>query len=364
MRAAVLREAPGPLEVTDVRVSAPGPGEVLVRTAAAGLCHSDLHIMDGALPSPLPVVLGHEAAGVVEKVGEGVRYVTPGDRVVTCVSVFCGACAECLSGHPYLCLDRRATRRSRSDESRLGCDGMALNQFFDVSAFGELMLVHQHAVVKIRRDMPLDRAAVIGCAVTTGLGAVFRTARVEPGSSVAVIGCGGIGLNCVQGARIAGAGQIVAVDTVPAKLKLASAFGATDVVDAGGGSTVEQVLDLTGGGVDYAFEAIGTPTTVGQAWAMLRRRGTATVIGVLATGQKIELPATDLLLEKRLQGCFMGSNRFRVDIPRYVEMYLGGQLNLDDLVSQRIGLDQINDGFEDLRAGRTTRSIVAFDLPK
>jgi S-(hydroxymethyl)glutathione dehydrogenase/alcohol dehydrogenase len=361
VRAAILREAPGRLEVTDVHVSDRGPAEVLVRTIAAGLCRSDLHIADGVVPWPLPAVLGHEAAGIVEAVGEGVKYVSVGDHVVVSVSAFCGACEECLSGHPYLCLDRRTTQRSRSDEPRLWEERGAVRQFFGLSAFAELMLVHEHAVVKVRPDMPLDRAALLGCAVTTGLGAVFRTAQVEAGSLVAVIGCGGIGLNCIHGARIAGAGRIVAVDTVPAKLSVAQVFGATDVIDANSGDAVAQIVDLTGGGVDHVFEAIGTPTTAAQAYAMLRRRGTATIIGVFAPGQKIEVPAEDLLQEKRLQGCYMGSNRFRVDVPRYVEMYLRGQLNLDGLISHRIALEDINAGLGDLRDGRTTRSMVVFD---
>jgi S-(hydroxymethyl)glutathione dehydrogenase/alcohol dehydrogenase len=282
-------------------------------------------------------------------------------NVVVSVSVFCGACEECLSGHPYLCLDRRATQRSRIDEPRLWEEGGAVRQFFGVSAFAEVMLVHEHAVVKVRPDMPLDRAALLGCAVTTGLGAVSRTARVEAGSLVAVIGCGGIVLNCIQGARIAGAGWILAVDTVPAKLSLPQVFGATDIIDARSGDVVEQIVDLTEGGVDHVFEAIGTAATAAQAFAMLRRRGTATVIGVFAPGQKIEVEADGLLQEKRLQGCYMGSNRFRIDVPRYVEMYLRGQLNLDELVSHRIALDDINAGLVDLRDGRTTRSVVEFE---
>jgi S-(hydroxymethyl)glutathione dehydrogenase/alcohol dehydrogenase len=214
--------------------------------------------------------------------------------------------------------------------------------------------------VKIRDDMPLDRAALIGCGVTTGVGAVFRTARVEPGSTVAVIGCGGIGLNCVQGAAIAGAGRIIAVDLNEMKLKLAEQFGATDLVDAGAGDPVAQVMELTGGGVEYSFEAIGLKQTAEQAFSMLRAGGTATIIGMIPLGTMIELHGVELLSEKRIQGSNMGSNRFRIDMPRYVDMYLDGRLKLDELVSARIGLDDINDGFEAMKRGEVARSVIVF----
>ena len=229
------------------------------------------------------------------------------------------------------------------------------------------MLVHEHAVAKIRQDMPLDRAALIGCAVTTGVGAVFRTARVEAGSTVAVIGCGGVGLNCVQGAALAGASRIVAVDTNPFKLGLATQFGATDVVNAAEGDPVEQVRTLLSGGaspasagVDYAFEAIGTKRTAEQAFGMLKKGGTATLIGVMPSGTTIELPGTDFLREKKIQGSLMGSNRFRQDMPRYIDLYLEGRLKLDELVSARIGLDEVNDGFAAMVRGEVARTVIVF----
>jgi S-(hydroxymethyl)glutathione dehydrogenase/alcohol dehydrogenase len=209
--------------------------------------------------------------------------------------------------------------------------------------------------------MPLDRAALIGCGVTTGLGAVFHTAKVPPGATVAVIGCGGIGLNSVQGARIAGAARIIAVDRVPLKLKLAEQFGATDLVDASEGDAVEQVRELTGGGVEFAFEAIGLKATAEQAFAMLRRGGTATVIGMVPMGVTVEVPGFELLSEKKLQGSNMGSNRFRVDMPRFVDLYLDGRLKLDELVSARVPLEEINAAFEEMTAGNVARSVIAFD---
>ena len=238
--------------------------------------------------------------------------------------------------------------------------GEVVHQFANLSSFAEQMLVHENAMVKIRDDMPLDRAALIGCGVTTGLGAVFNTTRIPVGCSVAVIGCGGIGLNAVQGARIAGAARIVAVDMRASKLELAKEFGATDTVDASAGDPVGQVRDLTGGGVDYSFEAIGLKVAAEQAFAMLRRGGTATVIGMIPMGEKVEIPGSELLSEKKLQGSNMGSNRFRVDMPRYVQLYLDGRLKLDELVSRRIALEEVNDAFDEMRTGEIARSVIVF----
>ncbi len=223
------------------------------------------------------------------------------------------------------------------------------------------MLVHEHAVVKIRPEMPLDRAALIGCGVTTGVGAVIHTAKVEPGATVVVIGCGGIGLSCINGAAIAGAGRIIAVDTVPSKLDLALKFGATDVVNAKQTDPVEAVQELTGGGAHYTFEAIGLKATAEQAFRMLRRGGTATVIGMIPPGQMVEVHGPDLLSEKKLQGSFMGSNRFRVDMPRFVDFYLQGKLHLDDMISRRIKLKDINDAFKALETGEVARSVIMFN---
>lgn len=360
MKAAVLHQPKTPLVIENVAISKPGPHEVLVRTAAVGVCHSDLHFVDGAYPTALPAVLGHEAAGVVEQVGSLVRTVKPGDHVITCLSAFCGHCEFCLTGHLSLCV-APDTRRAEGEEPRLLAPQGNMNQFLNLSAFAEQMLIHEHALVAIRRDMPLDRAALIGCAVTTGVGAVVHTAKVQPGETVAVIGCGGIGLATVNGAAIAGAGRIIAIDRVPGKLELARQFGATDVVDAGATDAVEAVRALTGGGVHHAFEAIGLKQTAEQAFGMLRRGGTATVIGMIPPGQKVELKGTDFLAEKRIQGSMMGSNRFPVDMPRLVDFYLSGKLKLDQLISQRMPLERINDAFDELRRGELARSVILFE---
>jgi S-(hydroxymethyl)glutathione dehydrogenase / alcohol dehydrogenase len=358
--AALLTDCPGDLAPATLELDSPAAGEVLVRTAAAGLCHSDLHFMQGKYKPPLPIVLGHEIAGVVEQVGPGVSYLKPGDHVAGCLSVFCGECDFCVTGRPYLCTSA-STRRAPDGPPRLRLGGQPVHQGGQLGGFAEALLVHEHALVKIDPAMPLDRAAVLGCAVMTGVGAVFRTARVRPGATVAVIGCGGIGLNVIQGAVLAGASRVIAVDQRAAKLDLAKRFGATDVLDASQQDAVAGVKELTGGGVEYSFEAIGLAVTAEQSFDMLGRGGTATVIGLIPAGERVSLDASAFwTAEKRIQGSTLGSNRFRYDLPRLVDMYLQGRLNLDDLVSSRITLADINSGFAALAAGEVARSVVVY----
>ena len=362
MKAAVLYEVNKPLVIEDVSVNTPGPREVLIRTKVAGLCHSDLHFMEGLYPWPLPTIPGHESSGVVEQVGSDVSYVKPGDHVVTCLSVFCGTCDMCTTGRPVLCtgtdvklMPGVANRFSWGRQEKL-------NQFLNLSSFGEQMLVHENAIVKIRKEMPLDLAALIGCGVITGFGAVVNTAKVRPGESVAVIGCGGVGMAAINGAAIAGAGRIFAVDINPAKLQLAAKLGATDLVNAKDYDPVKQIKDLTGGvGVEHAIEVLGAKLTAEQAFNMLAPGGTATIVGMIPVGTKIELHGPDFLRERRIQGSSMGSNHFRQDMPRLVEMYLAGKLQLDDWVSARIKLSEINEGFANMKAGKTVRSIIEFN---
>ncbi len=297
---------------------------------------------------------------MVEAVGADVTYVKPGDHVITCLSAFCGHCEHCLTGHMSLCQEPEL-QRPPDQPQRLQKGGDPLAQFLNLSSFAEYMLVHEHAIAKIREDMPMDRAALIGCGVTTGVGAVIHTARVEVGSTVAVIGCGGVGLSAINGAAIAGAARIIAVDMVPSKLELARKFGATDVVNAKDNDPIEAVRELTGGGVHYSFEAIGLKQTAEQAFKMLARGGTATIIGMIPVGTHIELHGPEFLMERKLQGSNMGSNRFRVDMPRFVELYLQGRLHLDDLISRRIKLEDVNDGLEALKTGEVARSVIMFD---
>jgi S-(hydroxymethyl)glutathione dehydrogenase/alcohol dehydrogenase len=360
MKAAILYEPKSPLVVEDVDICKPGPHEVLVRTKAVGVCHSDLHFIDGIYKHPTPVILGHEAAGIVEQTGSQVRGVKVGDHVITCLSAYCGHCEYCLTGHLSLC-GTTEVNRADDEEPRLRTLKGPVRQFANLSAFAEQMLIHEHALAPIRMEMPLDRAALIGCAVTTGYGAVVHTANVRPGETVAVIGCGGIGLSAINAAaQLAGSGRIIAIDRLPAKLALAKIFGATDTIDASNEDAVQVVRELTRGGVHHAFEAIGLKQTAEQAFAMLARGGTATIIGMIPPGVRIELKGSDLLFEKRIQGSAMGSNRFPVDMPRLVDFYLRGKLKLDELISQRVTLQDINSAVDELRKGELARSVIQF----
>lgn len=361
MKAAVMRAWKAPLEIEDVEISKPGPREVLVQTKATGVCHSDLHVIDGGLPLAPPVILGHEPAGIVEAVGSEVTAVRKGDPVIGCLSAFCGNCEFCATGRPNLC-GGEATKRTEGDPPRLTKDGVEIAQFAHLSAFAEQMLVHENALVKVREDIPLDRAALIGCGVTTGVGAALNTAKVRPGSTCVVIGCGGVGLSAIQGCRIAGAARIIAVDTETWKLELAKSLGATHAIDGSSVDSVAEVLESTGGGADYAFECIGLAATVQQAVGMLKRGGMAILVGLMPLGANIEIPGLLFLMsEKRLVASLMGSNSFRVDMPRYVDLYLTGQLKLDDMISDRFALEDINEAFDKMRAGKAARSVIVFD---
>jgi S-(hydroxymethyl)glutathione dehydrogenase/alcohol dehydrogenase len=360
MKAAILHEPNTPLQIEEISVRKPRAHEVLIRTVVSGLCHSDLHFIEGLYPHPLPVVLGHEAAGIVEQVGSEVSYVKPGDPVVTCLSVFCGTCEYCTTGRPMSC-SNTVVKLPPGESTRLQWDKPEqLHTAFNLSAFAEQMLVHENALVKIREDMPLDRAALIGCGVLTGFGAVVNTAKVGMGETVAVIGCGGVGMAAVNGAYIAGAGRIIAVDTNPVKLQLAAKLGATDLVNPNDGDPVKRIRELTKGGVHHAIECLGLKATVEQSFRMLAVGGAATIVGMVPLGEKIELHAYALLGDRKIQGSTMGSNRFRVDIPRMIDLYLQGRLHLDDWISSRIQLDDINEGFTAMKEGKVVRSIIDF----
>jgi S-(hydroxymethyl)glutathione dehydrogenase / alcohol dehydrogenase len=361
MKAAVFHAPNTPLTIEDVSLQKPGSREVLIRTKAAGLCHSDLHFIEGLYPHPVPTVLGHESAGIVEAVGSDVTYVKPGDHVVTCLSVFCGTCDYCTTGRTVLCNNTDVKLMPGVSKRLSWKRSEQLHQFLNLSSFAEQMLVHENAVVKIKKEMPLELAALIGCGVMTGYGAVINTAKVSAGDTVAVIGCGGVGMAAVNGAAIAGAGRIIAVDTNPAKLQLATKIGATDIVDPRNGDPVQQVKDLVPGGVQYSFECMGAKATAEQAFAMLAPGGTATLVGMVPFGQKIELHGFDFLRERRMQGSSMGSNHFRVDMPRLVDFYMRGKLHLDDWISAKIKLSEINEGFANMKAGKVVRSVIMFD---
>jgi S-(hydroxymethyl)glutathione dehydrogenase/alcohol dehydrogenase len=361
MKAAVLIAPNQPLAIEQLQISKPGPHEVLIRTAACGLCHSDLHFIEGTYPHPLPAVPGHEAAGIVEAVGSEVRTVKVGDAVVTCLSAFCGHCEYCVTGRMSLCLGAE-TRRAAGSESRLSRpDGSPVNQMLNLSAFAEMMLIHEHACTAIDPEMPLDRASVIGCAVTTGAGTIFNACKLTPGETVAVVGCGGVGLAAINAAKIAGAGRIIAADPIAEKRELAIKLGATDVVDALAPDAAAQIQELTKGGVDHAIEAVGRPASGELAVKSLRRGGTATILGMMPLNHSVGLSAMDLLSGKKLQGAIMGMNRFPVDMPRLVNFYMRGLLDLDSIIAERIPLEQINDGFDKMKSGASARSVIVFD---
>jgi S-(hydroxymethyl)glutathione dehydrogenase/alcohol dehydrogenase len=361
MKAAVFHGPNQPLKIEQVDVDEPRDHEVLVRTAATGVCHSDLHFVEGLYPFPAPAILGHEAAGVVEKVGKAVTYLAPGDHVISCPSVFCGYCDECMSGHPNRCSNRRATQRRKDDAPRLSQNGKPVRQFSDLSTYAEKMLVHENALVKITKDIPLDRAALIGCGVTTGVGAALNTAKIEPGSTVAVFGCGGVGISAIQGARIAGARMIIAVDQFENKLAMAKKFGATHTIDASHADAVEAIVKMTDGGVDYSFEAVGLKKLAEQCFDCIKPGGTATIIGMIPVGQKVALDGPKFLTERKLQGSMMGGNRFRIDMPRYIDFYMQGRLNLDDMISKRARLENVNEAFESMKKGEVARTVLMFD---
>ena len=362
MKAAVLYEANQPLVIENISAKKPEAHQVLIKTAFAGLCHSDLHFIEGLYPHPMPVVLGHESAGIVEQVGSEVTYVKPGDHVITCLSVFCGTCEQCTSGRPVICTNTDV-KMPPGKADRFDWDKPEkLNHFVNLSSFAEQMLVHENAIVKIREDMPLDRAALIGCGVITGFGAAVNTAAVRFGESVPVIGCGGVGMAAINGAHIAGAGRVIAVDTNPVKLQLATKLGATDLINPNDGDPVEQIKELTKGGVDHAIECLGLKKTAEQSFEMLRVGGTATIVGMVPFGEKIELHGFDFLRERKIQGSSMGSNRFRTDMPRLIELYLQGRLHLDDWISDKIKLEEINDGFKAMKEGRAVRSLIDFGV--
>jgi S-(hydroxymethyl)glutathione dehydrogenase/alcohol dehydrogenase len=362
VKAAVMRSYNEPLELEELQIDDPGPGEVLLKTAASGICHSDLTVMEGGLPMPPPCVLGHEPAGVVEAVGEGVTDFAEGDHVIGCLTSFCGVCKFCTEGRPYLCPTQYAGR-PEGMKSRLSTEsGDPIFQFANLSSFAEKMLCPERSLVKIRDDMPLDRASLIGCGVTTGLGAALNTVHIPAGASVVIIGCGGVGLAALQGARIVGAGQIIAVDSQAWKFDIATKLGATDCVDASGGDAVAAVHELTGGGADFVFECIGLVPTVQQAVAMTGRGGTTVLVGVVPITEMVPISAADLTLqEKNITGSYMGSNRFRFDMPKYIEFYLDGRLHLDEMISSRIKIEEINDAFDLMREGKAARQVIVFD---
>lgn len=364
-KAAVLFEAGKRLELHEVEVQPPKAGEVLVRMAAAGVCHSDLHVMTGHLFAPLPAVLGHEGSGIVEEIGPGVASLRPGDHVIPLWRLSCGECEYCTAGRPALCASGTAVRMTGclpDGSTRFTLGDTELKHFAGVSSFSQYSVIPERALLKIPSDLPLDRAALFGCAVITGVGAVINAARVRPGSSVAVFGAGGIGLNAIQGARLAGAITVIAVDILGRKLEYARQFGATHTIDGSAEDPVARIRAVTGGrGVDYAFEAIGVPKVMRQAYDSLAKRGVAVIIGVTPMTTEVAVPIMSLVFEERvLTGSVYGSSRPRVDIPNLIALYRGGRLKLDELLTRTYPFEEINTAYAALERGEVARSVVMF----
>jgi len=364
-RAAICRELNRPVVVEEITVEPPKANEVTVKLAACGVCHSDLSATNGTLAMPLPLILGHEAAGEVIEVGEGVSSLSKGDHVVSSFIYMCGECRFCLAGRPVLCIEQGKAITTLPDGTVRTRDarGQPLNVFSGCGVMAEYATLHRDNVVKIDPKMPLDRAALVGCAVTTGVGAVFNTARVAPGSSVAVFGCGGVGLNVIQGARIAGAERIIAIDTLESKLALAKQFGATDVLLAKAGEDVSKALKkLTAGGPDYAFECVGNGELAATAYRAIRRGGLAVVVGVAKPGDSTAVRTMTLPFEeKTLTGSYFGSCIPRIDFPRMLGLYMGGKLKLDELITRRYTIWEAPQAFADLESGRNARGVIVFE---
>ena len=364
MKAAVLPAVDTPLEVRDdIEIAPPGPGEVRIRMVASGVCHSDLSVQNGTIPLPTPIVLGHEGAGIVEEIGDGVSRVKVGDHVVLSFVPACMECHMCTHGQPYLC-EKSAAQAAGGlldGTTRLTSGGAPLHQMACLGTYGEQAIVPEISVVPIPDDVPLDIAALIGCGVLTGVGAAINTADIKPGDTVAVIGCGGVGLNVIQGAKIAGAAKIIAVDMFDSKLEMAREFGATDTVNPGEGDPVAAVAALNDGrGADVAFEVIGLGATMQQAIDTVRPGGQVILVGVPRMDVMLNLNVafTWLYLAKSIKGCWYGSANVYEDVPKLLDLWKKGELKLEELISQEVSIDQVNEAFADMQAGTVARSII------
>jgi alcohol dehydrogenase len=364
MGTATPYEKSKPLSIQDVELDPPGHGEVLVKVAAAGLCHSDLSVIDGNRPRPTPMVLGHEASGVVQELGPGVDDLSVGDHVVMVFVPSCGHCLPCSEGRPALCEPGAAANGAGtllSGARRLHRNGGDVHHHLGVSAFAEYATVSRRSLIKIDRELPFDEAALFGCAVLTGVGAVINTARVSAGSSVAVVGLGGVGLSSLLGAVAVGARRVVAVDLSDDKLGLARQLGATDTFNAGGANAVEEIRTATGGGVEFAFEMAGSVRAMDLAYKITHRGGTTVTAGLPPPNHTFALPQVSLVAEERtVKGSYIGTCVPNRDLPRYIELYRRGKLPVDRLMSSRLKLDEINIGFDRLHEGKAVRQVIVF----
>jgi S-(hydroxymethyl)glutathione dehydrogenase/alcohol dehydrogenase len=366
MKAPVLTAYDTPLEMRDdIEIAPPGPGEVKIRVVASGVCHSDLSVLNGTIPLPTPIVLGHEGAGIVEELGDGVTSVAVGDHVVLSFVPACGECYQCRHHQAYLCEQSRAQSSAGllDRTTRLTSQGAPLHQMACLGTYGPYAIVPAISTVKIPDDVPLEIAALIGCGVLTGVGAAINTATIAPGDTVAVYGCGGVGLNVIQGARIAGAATIIAIDALASKLEMAKEFGATHTIDASTEDPVAAAAAVNGRGVDVAFEVIGLGATMEQAIKTARAGGEVVFVGVPRMDVTIELNAaiTWLYQAKTIKGCWYGSSNVYEDVPKLLELWRNGDLKLKELISQEIDVEHVNEAFADMQAGTVARSVIVHD---
>jgi len=363
MKAAICYEPNTPLKIEDVTLDEPQANEVLVKLAATGVCHSDLHFIKGEMPAPVPVVMGHEGAGIVEKVGPGVTTLKPGDHVIMMVSFSCGECGYCVEGRPTRCVENlpiMMTATLRGGGKRLRKGDQELHHLFALACYAEYTVVHECSCVKIRDDAPFEVVCTLGCGVSTGVGAAINTAGIRPGESIAIYGCGGVGLSAVMGARLAGAGILIAVDTLDRKLEMAKELGTDYVINASQEEPIAKVMELTGGGADYALDCVGNTDVTSQAFGSIHNGGKCIVVGMAPLGAMVSIAPFEFLLGKTITGTVQGDIRASVDIPRYVDLYMNGKLPIDRLITKSYRLDEINEAFEALERGEVIKSVIRF----
>lgn len=363
MKAAIMYEVNKPLKVEEVTLDKPQEHEVLVKHVATGVCHSDVHFMRGDMPMPLPIVPGHEGAGIVEKVGPGVTTLKPGDHVVMMVSFSCGKCRYCVEGRPTRCVENLPIMMMATlpgGGKRLHKGDQELNHLFGLASFAEYAVVHERSAVKIREDAPLEVACLLGCGTSTGIGAAINTTGIKAGESIVIYGCGGVGLSAIMGAKLAGAGIIIAVDKVDRKLKMAKELGADHIINASQDDPKAKVMELTGAGADHALECIGNADVMAQAFGSIHNGGKCIVVGMAPLVSMLTLAPYEFLLGKTIIGCVQGDVRASIDIPRYVDLYMNGKLPIDKLITKNYPLSKINEAVEALEKGEVIRSVIKF----
>ena len=363
MKAAVLYQPKTPLQVEEVIVDDPRDNEVMVKMVATGICHSDLLPIKAEVPSPMPIVLGHEGAGIVEKVGPGVTTVQPGDHVVLPVIFTCGKCRYCVEGQPSLCsevLPAHLMGTLPGGGKRLHKDKQDLHLFYSQGSFAEYAVVHERTAVKVPRDAPLDVLCLLSCRVTTGVGSVINRAGLRAGESIVIYGCGGVGLSAIMGAKLAGAGKIIAVDLVDRKLDLARVLGADHVINASRDNPQQRVVEITGGGADYSIESIGNVNVMAQAFGSIHSAGTCVLVGAAPMADVLSLFPFEFLLGKTLKGSLLGNVRTMIDVPKYVDLYMQGKLPIDKLVARYYKLDEINEAIAAVESGEVIRAVIRF----